>query len=89
MNAIFLALVLAASPPDLSGLESAVATQISEMRSLAAAQNADPRAWGDLGQAYLAYGFNDAAADCFTKAAGLDSRDYRWPYLLGAAGQAA
>ncbi|HEY4588055.1 MAG TPA: hypothetical protein VII86_02465, partial [Thermoanaerobaculia bacterium] len=89
MSAIFLALVLAAvAPPDLSGLESAVAAQISEMRSLTAAQSSDPRAWGDLGQAYLAYGFNDAAADCFTKAAGLDPRDYRWPYLLGAAQQA-
>jgi tetratricopeptide (TPR) repeat protein len=89
VNAIFLVLVLVASPPDLSGLESAVAAQISEMRSLAAAQSADPRAWGDLGQAYLAYGFNDAAADCFSKAAGLDPKEYRWPYLLGAAEQAA
>jgi len=89
MSSLFLALALAVSPPDLSGLESAVAAQISEMRSLADKQNADPRAWGDLGQAYLAYGFNDAAADCFTKAAGLDPRDYRWPYLLGAAEQAA
>jgi protein O-GlcNAc transferase len=89
MSAIFLVLVLAVASPDLSGLESAVAAQISEMRSLADKQTSDPRAWGDLGQAYLAYGFNDAAADCFTKAAGLDPRDYRWPYLLGAAGQAA
>jgi tetratricopeptide (TPR) repeat protein len=89
MSAIFLVLLLAVSPPDLSGLESAVAAQISEMRSLAAGQPADARAWGDLGQVYLAYGFNDPAADCFTKAAGLDPRDYRWPYLLGAAGQAA
>lgn len=89
MSAIFLALALAVAPPDLSGLESAVAAQISEMRSLADKQSADPRAWGDLGQAYLTYGFNDAATDCFTKAAGLDPKDYRWPYLLGAAQQAA
>ncbi len=89
MSAIFLVLALAVSPPDLSGLESAVAGQISEMRSLADQQGTDPKAWGDLGQAYLAYGFNDAAADCFIKASKLDSRDYRWPYLLGAARQAA
>ncbi len=89
MSAIFLVLVLAGAPPDLSGLEGAVAAQISEMRSLAAAQDSDPRAWGDLGQAYLAYGFNDPAADCFAKASGLDPRDFRWPYLLGAARQAA
>jgi tetratricopeptide (TPR) repeat protein len=93
VSALLLVLALAAAPPDLSGLESAVAAQISEMRSLAAAQTADsPQAagaWGNLGQAYLAYGFNDPAADCFTKAAGLDPKDYRWPYLLGAAHQAA
>jgi tetratricopeptide (TPR) repeat protein len=89
MSAIFLVLVLAVSPPDLSGLEGAVAAQISEMRSLADKQSSDPHAWGDLGQAYLAYGFNDPAADCLTKAAGLDPRDYRWPHLLGAAEQGA
>jgi tetratricopeptide (TPR) repeat protein len=81
MSAIFLALVLAASPPDLSGLEPAVAAQISEMRTLDAP--------GDLGQVYLAYGFNDSAADCFRAAATRDPKDFRWPYLLGAAQQAA
>ncbi|HEX9942418.1 MAG TPA: tetratricopeptide repeat protein [Thermoanaerobaculia bacterium] len=77
--------------PDLSGLEGAVAEQISEMQRLLAAQTADPKAgvYGDLGQVYLAYGFNDAAADCFRNATALDSRDHRWPYLLGAARQAA
>ncbi|HEY0557461.1 MAG TPA: tetratricopeptide repeat protein, partial [Thermoanaerobaculia bacterium] len=44
---------------------------------------------GDLGQVYLAYGFNDPAADCFARAAELDPKDYRWPYLRGAAEQAA
>ena len=75
--------------PDLSGLESAVAAQISEMQRLLSAQTADAKAYGDLGQVYLAYGFNDAAADCFANAAALDPRDPRWPYLLGAAHQAA
>jgi tetratricopeptide (TPR) repeat protein len=81
MNAIFLVLVLAAAPPDLSGLEPAVAAQIAEMRTLGVP--------GDLGQVYLAYGFNDSAADCFSAAAGLDPKDFRWPYLRGAAEQAA
>ena len=83
--------------PDLSGLESAVAAQIGEMQGLLAAQiagsAADPlgvaRAYGDLGQVYFAYGFHDAAADCFRNAAMLDARDYRWPYLLGAVEQAS
>lgn len=83
--------------PDLSGLESAVAAQIGEMRGLLDAQTvgatADPlgmaRAYGDLGQVYLAYGFNDAAADCFRNAAALDQGEVRWLYLLGAAQQAS
>jgi tetratricopeptide (TPR) repeat protein len=85
MSAFVLALALAlgapASVPDLSGLEPAVAAQIVEMRILGAP--------GDLGQVYLAYGFNDAAADRFRAAAALAPGDPRWPYLLGAADQAA
>ena len=75
--------------PDLSGLESAVASQLGEMQRLLAAQTANAVSYGDLGQAYLAYGFNDAAADCFRNASRLDSQSFRWPYLLGAAQQAA
>jgi len=79
--ALALALAAPASVPDLSGLEPAVAAQIVEMRTLGAP--------GDLGQVYLAYGFNDPAVDCFRAAAALDPGDPRWPYLLGAADQAA
>jgi tetratricopeptide (TPR) repeat protein len=77
--------------PDLAGLEDAVARQISEMQALLVARTADSAAvlYGDLGQVYLAYGFNDAAADCFRNAAAVDARDQRWPYLLGASRQAA
>ena len=88
-----LAFLLASTPetvpvrfPDLTGLETAVATQIGEMQRLLTAQ-AD--SYGDLGQVYLAYGFNDAAADCFHNASTLDASEARWPYLLGAAEQAA
>ena len=85
MSALILALALAlgspASLPDLSGLEPAVAAQIAEMRTLGSP--------GDLGQVYLAYGFNDAAADALRAAAALAPGDPRWPYLLGAADQAA
>ncbi|MFY9821940.1 MAG: tetratricopeptide repeat protein, partial [Thermoanaerobaculia bacterium] len=92
---LLLAILLAAPQgtpvrfPDLSGLESAVAEQIGEMQRLLAAPGEAAAAYGDLGQVYLAYGFNDAAADCFQNAARLDSRNFRWPYLLGAAQQAA
>ncbi|MEA2600314.1 MAG: hypothetical protein QOF89_1306 [Acidobacteriota bacterium] len=82
-------LLLAVRFPDLSGLESAVADQIAEMQRLLDHQGAGAAAYGDLGQVYLAYGFNDAATDCFREAAAMDARDWRWPYLLGAAQQAA
>jgi tetratricopeptide (TPR) repeat protein len=75
--------------PDLSGLESAVAGQLGEMQRLLAAQAANAGSYSELGQAYLAYGFNDAAADCFQNASQLDPRNFRWPYLLGATEQAA
>lgn len=82
-------LLLAVRFPDLSGLEGAVADQISEMQRLLNRQATSATAYGDLGQVYLAYGFNDAATDCFREAAARDARDWRWPYLLGAAHQAA
>jgi tetratricopeptide (TPR) repeat protein len=89
---LLLALLLALAPPlrtpDLAGLEPAVAAQISEMQRLLDGQRS-AATWGDLGQVYLAYGFDDAASDCFAAAAGLDARDPRWPYLLGAAHEAA
>ena len=75
------------SSPDLTGLEPAVAAQIVEMQRLLASPSAV--SYGDLGQVYLAYGFNDSAADCFRNAAALDAANARWPYLLGAAQQAA
>jgi tetratricopeptide (TPR) repeat protein len=91
-----LALLLASTPgttpvrfPDLTGLETAVAAQIGEMQRLVTTQTAQAGAYGELGQVYLAYGFNDAAADCFRNASTLGLGEARWPYLLGAAEQAA
>ncbi len=83
--------------PDLSGLEPAVAEQIGQIRRALSDQlaksGAEPRegatAYGDLGEVYLAYGWNDAAADCFRLAAQRDGKEVAWPYLLGAAEQAA
>jgi tetratricopeptide (TPR) repeat protein len=83
--------------PDLSGLEPVVSEQIGQIQRALTDQLASPEpkplevaaAYGDLGQVYLAYGWNDAAADCFRLAAKSDDRDVSWPYLLGAAEQAA
>ncbi len=83
--------------PDLSGLEPAVAEQIGLIRSALTDQlaktDAQPSevavAYGELGQVYLAYGWHDAAAECFRLAATSDGQEASWPYLLGAAEQAA
>ncbi|MEP7012163.1 MAG: tetratricopeptide repeat protein [Acidobacteriota bacterium] len=83
--------------PDLSGLEPAVAEQIGQIRRALTDHlgkaGAEPRevaaVYGDLGQVYLAYGWNDAAADCFRFAAKIEDRNVNWAYLLGAAEQAA
>ncbi len=90
---LFLPVLLAAAlvpvrSPDLKGLEEAVAAQIREIQGIAAAQES-AEAWGELGKVYLAYSFHDAATDCFRNAAALDPKDFRWPYFLGAADQAA
>ncbi len=93
---LLLALLLASVPepsplhfPDLKGLEAAVATQIQEMQQLVTSQTSQGAAYGELGQVYLAYGFNNAAADCFRNASILIIGEARWPYLLGIAEQAA
>lgn len=83
--------------PDLSGLEPAVSEQIGQIQRALSEQLVEPAtkprevaaAYGDLGQVYLAYGWNDAAADCFRLAAQRDKGQVTWTYLLGAAEQAA
>ncbi len=83
--------------PDLTGLEPVVAQQIGEVRKSLddqlAKSSPDLRetaaAYGELGEVYLAYGFNEGAADCFERAERLDGKSVDWPYLFGAAEQAA
>jgi Flp pilus assembly protein TadD len=43
----------------------------------------DASAWGDLGAVFFVHNFEAPAQVCFRNAEALDSRDYRWPYLLG------
>lgn len=100
MIALLVFAVAAALPPlrspDLSGLDPAVAAQMREMQQTAESREAAgappdelAAAYADLGEADFAYGFQDAAADAFRRAAALDPGDPRWPYLLGASLQAA
>ncbi|MGO9324733.1 MAG: tetratricopeptide repeat protein [Terracidiphilus sp.] len=77
--------------PDLTGVDAPVKDQIrASQAALAAArsQSDAPRArltaaFGNLGQIYQAYGFDDAALACYTNASRLDSQPFQWFYFLG------
>jgi tetratricopeptide (TPR) repeat protein len=77
--------------PDLDGVDPPAAKQIHDaqagladaMAQTDASRSHRAEAFGSLGQVYQAYGFNDAALACYTNAARLDSRSFRWSYYLG------
>ncbi len=77
--------------PDLAGVDAPVKDQIRASQTALAAvmaqSNASPArmtaAFGELGQIYQAYGFDDAALACYTNASRLDSQHFQWFYFLG------
>lgn len=83
--------------PDLEALEPAVADQLASTQTALKSILEDPRAdqaslwevYGELGQAYQAYGLDEAAFACYRNAYRLKADDFRWPYLLGVLSQSA
>jgi tetratricopeptide (TPR) repeat protein len=74
--------------PDLAAMSAELRGQIAELRSVVDdASSADPealaQAWGDLGRAYHAYGFLDAAAAAYQNARALQPEIAFWSYLDG------
>ena len=76
--------------PALKGLEGSVADQLAASRDLLAASTAAQVSaaelasnYGELGQAYHAYGFLAAAAACYRNAESLAPSNPLWPYALG------
>ena len=63
------------APEIRSLIDSAAANVVLSNRSAAA--------WGDLGAVFFVHQFEAPSQVCFRNAERLDSRDYRWPYLLG------
>jgi tetratricopeptide (TPR) repeat protein len=82
-------------PPRLESLEPVVRAQFVERRSavlrlLAVRGTAADRladALGELGIAFLAYGYHAEAEACLARAAGLAPGSFRWSYALGVARQ--
>ena len=76
-------------PPELDQLEGAVANQLRETQDLLASILAEPGtppaaladAFGQAGRLYHAYELVEPAATCYTNAARLVPRDFRWTYL--------
>src|SRR5262249_11912873 len=66
---------------DLAGAEPAVQSVIESARERVVKEPASGRAWGRLGQALLANGYDDDAMPVFEQAARLDPTEPRWPYL--------
>jgi len=77
--------------PDLAGIDPPARKQIQSAQAALEAAIAQPvvariqqaKVVGSLGQIYQAYGFDDAALACYTNAARLDSRSFRWTYYQG------
>jgi Flp pilus assembly protein TadD len=71
-------------PPvvDLAGLDEEVVEAIQTGQKLVRAQPRNPKVWGQLGGVLRAHEFNAASNLCFERAAKLDPRDGRWPYLI-------
>lgn len=77
--------------PDLATLEPHVQHQFetaqAQLDDALSARPLDPaelgRLFGEQGQLYFAYSFDEAARACFLNAQTLAAQDYRWPYYLG------
>lgn len=77
--------------PDLTAADPQVREQIRGARAAFTAALAQPgasraqraEAFGNLGQIYQAYGFNNAALNCYANASRLDPQSFRWSYYAG------
>jgi tetratricopeptide (TPR) repeat protein len=66
---------------DLTEAEPAVQSVIESARERVVKEPRSGRAWGHLGQALLANGYDDEAMSVFEQAGRLDPSEPRWPYL--------
>ncbi len=74
--------------PETSSMQPRVAQRIIEARVAVLADPASAEAWGRFGAVCDAHRLYDEAAACYERAAGLDPRDFRWPYLRAIVGEA-
>ncbi|MCS6977395.1 MAG: tetratricopeptide repeat protein [Gemmatales bacterium] len=70
-------------PPRVAtqGLDPEIVEALDKARSAVLSSPRSAKAWGELGEVFLAHVFNPEAIFCFEQAEKLDPSSYRWPYL--------
>ncbi len=68
---------------DKAALHPKVAQAIAKAEQAVRDEPESAAAWGELGMLAMSHHLPAQAAVCFEKAASLDPKDFRWPYLLG------
>ena len=67
----------------LTTIDPSLARIITTARTAVVSAPRSGLAWGQFGQALHAAEFNPEARGCYSNAAKLDPKNFRWPYLLG------
>ncbi len=67
--------------PDLTTANSHVAIATAQMQKTVEQNPRSGDAWGKYGEVLMAHSWNSEALICFERAAKLNSRELRWPYL--------
>ena len=67
--------------PDLTTANSHVAIATAQMQKTVEQNPRSGDAWGKYGEVLMAHEWNSEALICFERAAKLNSRELRWPYL--------
>jgi len=70
-------------PPRIAtqGLDPEIVEALDRARQAVVESPRSARAWGELGEVFLAHVYHPEAIFCFEQAEKLDPANYRWPYL--------
>lgn len=67
--------------PPTDTMEPQVRAKISRLRRAVAASSRSSSAWGTLGKTFHAHGLEEEAELSYRRAAEIDPKEFRWPYL--------
>jgi tetratricopeptide (TPR) repeat protein len=87
MIVVSLAIILITPPVNLGGVEPQVAKKIQALEKEVINNPDSAEAWGKLAMNLHAHDFQKESIECYTKAASLNKRDFRWTYYAAIAQQ--